>query len=301
MNGNCIKCEGEFPVNELSRYDEVLNMGLCSGCNEVKDYSKMSKRTQEQIRRYGTPDEVRLLDEQLASEVKEEKPVVYEKRFAKVSEMIPKVNYRPSVITYEKSAAVFWFFYKQIVYKETGKKIDENSFDGNMKDICSAFVKYCIGVKNDLFDMRKSVLLWGSYGVGKSTIVLAGYMMMKHIAQTTKWNDRGFKMISLSELFFRSRNESDLTEYNKIIEGNYCFDEMKEDQFKIKHYGSEIKIIGSLFEMRHNKWKMNNTRTIITSNVAPSEMEDLLGGDKVLMSRIKQEYCAIELKGKNKR
>lgn len=226
--------------------------------------------------------------------------------------LMKKIDHSTSVpdeITFELSKIIFWIFFKELVFKEKGIA-PVFSEGGNEVWFLERFVKWLIGEKSalgyfpenedGLFDPSKSLFIWGELGTGKSTIVLAGHLLLGFFKTKYGWKDRMYDFKSLDELFLSTYTKQSLSEIGELAKGGFCMDELREEHLNYKHYGKDLNIINDILSARHNLWKRKSTITIITSNVSPNKLPEIID-DERLIDRLQQQYIFVELSGSNKR
>lgn len=330
----CIKCDfTSDSQDDFGRFDEDMEMGVCVNCEpkEVTPHEvieeaevveekvkKPSHNHIQRVRRMGSPEQNRKLDEQIAAwerqnPTPERKPVQKKpeaKQVPKVNELQKSINYltnkmnqpiyRPEAITYDSVKHIFWQYYRQVVHRETNMWIEAEHMEPATVEFMKNYLHWLLGSEEGSFDPRKSMYIWGQLGIGKSTIAEVGHLFMSYLKARTKWSSRYYKFVSMDELFLETYTTSSLDSIGKLANGSWCLDELRERHLTYKHYGNEFYMLSDILTARHNLWKRSGLNTIITSNIPPKRLAEVLQDDR-LMDRIKQQYETFELVGTNKR
>ena len=275
---------------------------------------------QDQIRKFGTPEQIADLDwlleahNKATGNVYDDKTKEYFRKVLQEKKAVPQdvkiqamdflankiagKNTRPDQITFEIAKSILWSYYKELIYAETG--IEKPKVDEVTANFLKNFCKWMIGDHTGEWDIRKSLYIWGNLGVGKSTAVLAGHYLMAYFKASHKWSQRSFKFISMDEIFLETYTTQSLEKIGALAKDSYCLDELRERHLSYKHYGNEFLIISDILTARHNIWKQQGLNTIITSNISPKRLKEVLNDDR-LYDRMKQQFITVELTGENKR
>lgn len=204
---------------------------------------------------------------------------------------------KPPQVTYDAVRKYLWQFFVHIVYRETGQQ--KVVLTGNQAETLRNLAHwinrdrptYTNGQPDPSgpqWDPDKSVYIFGPKGVGKTSIVEAGAMVTEALWRTTRYKACLYKMRSLEELYINaySKNNVDLTPH---LSGNLALDEFSERHLDLNYYGNNIQFALDLLTVRHNIWKRDKKQTIITSNLDPHTLEEVLQ-DSRLMDRFNQQY-----------
>lgn len=307
----CVKCGSE--TNEFSRIDNEIEMGVCIICEpriEKPAFNHINR-----VNRYGSPEQKEALSKKLELyELQNPKKVVDNVVAGEgkkgVSEIDRALNYlekkfsperkKNENINYENVKNIFSQYYKQVIYRDTKVKITAKDIEPEQLEFMKNFIKWLIYDESGAYDVNKCLYIWGNLGVGKSTIVETGYLMLSYLKFRTGWEERFFTFVSMDELFLEMYASSNLSKLGKMASGQWCIDELREKHLMYKHYGNDFLIMADLLTARHNLWKSTGSTTIITSNIPPGELKKVFDDDR-LFDRIQQQYEPIELIGRNKR
>lgn len=192
---------------------------------------------------------------------------------------------------------LLWRIYRDLVFAETGKKL--TTLEPQQIPVFRNFVHWLILDEEGEWDIRKSLYVWGDLGVGKTTMVKAGQLLMQHYADRLRWTPRHFNFTTMADIFREAVATKNLGVMERLKSGVWAIDEIREEHLSIKHFGNDIQIIPMILEDRHNAWK-RGTATILTSNIPPKRLKQVLNDDR-LHDRIRQQYVDVHLSGKNKR
>lgn len=268
------------------------------------------------IRKTGTPDQIRQLEEEeaagrperLQAEIDYYHKVMATKKAPDADEAISAMRFiinklnakttaaRPPGIDYDKAKVIFWNSYRQLIYHET--RLEITRLEPADAEAIKNFVHWLIRSNKGAWDPDKSLFLWGGLGTGKTTIAMAGHLVAAYFRANYSWEKVYYNFRSLDELFLQTYTTQSLAAIGDLATGGWCLDELREEHFKYRHYGNEVSMLADVLTARHNNWKRTGDRTIITSNMNPKSLDIL--GDRIY-DRIRQEYQAIELTGSNKR
>lgn len=290
INGNCIRCEQEVAIEYFMKYDDEMEAGICVGCED--QIKRPSQKHIDRVMGVGTPAQIAVLESKIKLQKLQFKLKHGKANFAKN----PIIDLKEVSVSYEEILNTYWYYYKKIVCKESNIKPKDILIDGNMQEVLTNYVHWLAG--DDMgYDPTKSIYMYSGLGVGKSTIVYAGYLTLKHIRP--RWKKRYYDYISMDELFLETYTTASLDGIGRLAKGTWCLDELRERHLKYKHYGNDFYIISDILTARHNLWKRNKTNTIITTNIDSKSLESVL--DARLMDRMKQQYTLVKLEGLNKR
>lgn len=192
---------------------------------------------------------------------------------------------------------LLWRIYRDLVFAETGRKI--TTLEDNQIPIFRNFTQWLILDEEGEWDIRKSIYLWGDLGVGKTSLIKAGQLLMHHYADRLRWTPRHYNFTTMSDIFREMVATKNLSVMERIKSGLWAIDELREEHLSIKHFGNDIQVIPMILEDRHNLWKQG-IPTILTSNIPPKRLGEVLNDDRIF-DRVRQQYEIVHLAGKNKR
>ena len=143
--------------------------------------------------------------------------------------------------------------------------------------------KYVNEIPGEL-DTKKGLLIWGSVGSGKSTII-------KIVGEILRIQGRGYKTVNCSYLanqFAAYGLESlNTSTYNEGERGpnpvDRAFDELGREPIPAKHYGNELNVMQYVFQCRYEM--RDSVRTFATTNMKPAALGQLYGsyiGDRII-------------------
>ncbi len=323
---------------KVAQWKEDKEIGCCRDCYTKYVHFPKSPNYKERVEKFGTDGQRTLLNradifiglKEQEAEAKRIAVAYAEKLFQEpnkqqVNEMeyankyihmkLSKPDKRPEIITYQLARKFFWQFYCEIVWRESRIDLQLKAsqkikiFDGEVKigsnelvqteRFIEAFVKYLIGEGDIDIDPHKSLYLWGARGVGKSTMAEVGHHLLGFCKNRYFWQTRAYEFISMDEVFMKSYTTQSLEKLNTLAEGSICMDELKLEHLTYKHFGNDLMLINDILTVRHNLWKREGHRTIITTNVSPAQLKANI--DERLYDRMKQEYTFVEIRAQDKR
>jgi len=213
----------------------------------------------------------------------------------------------PEGITLDIARAVFWRAYRAIVNEETGidLKSDTVRNDPNLAEAMNNMVHWLTGSTEGAWDPKKSLVIYGALGVGKSTLAQAAHITSAFFKTRYAWQEQYLGFISMDRLFFDISTTEDIKDFNQLARGNWVIDEVKTEHTKYKHYGNDLPLLNLVIGARHDLWKQEGKQTILTTNIPPSEIAALITNTaeerERMRSRMGQQYTTYQLKGDNKR
>lgn len=165
-----------------------------------------------------------------------------------------------------------------------------------IKHTLSKIIRYFVSA--DCYNPNKGLFLFGSYGVGKTTIFKIIRKMLA-IAGGVQYNVNGFQQVSLEKIISDYKKEGDIRRYSYGLNENplhLCIDEFGKP-INEKIYGtSAIEIINSLMMVRYEILSFGYV-THATSNFAPDQL-DL---PESIMDRMKEMFNFISIDGNSYR
>ncbi len=152
------------------------------------------------------------------------------------------------------------------------------SFNESNTELLSILVDYILDLKESKLARHKGVLLTGSIGSGKTTIIEA---FSKTIASVTV----PIRFISALDVF--------KTDLSKISQGALFIDELGREEEMIKDFGTDKYPMNDLITARYN----NNAFTLATSNFKLDTLSKKYGN--YVGDRLKEMFNLLELTGKS--
>lgn len=252
----------------------------------------------ERIKKMGTPEQKKEMEEYLMkkSRIDKKKPLPGIMNVTYVQETnTPK----GSSDLYGPARVAFWHFYKGLIGRETGGVL--NMISQGVLDVMEDLIKYLIGDPSGRWNSDLDLYLWGDVGVSKTTLARAGKMMLDYLRGYMKKELlKKYKFISMEEVFFSAYSSGTLKGIENIVKGDVCIDELSERHMSYKHFGNDLNLMNDILMLRHNLWKQRRARTMITTNIPPSKLKEIVN-DERLYHRIRQQYKTVEIIGEDQR
>ena len=149
---------------------------------------------------------------------------------------------------------------------------------------------------NQNIDLTKGILLSGSIGCGKTSLMNLVRPFAYHASEykiktcrevSFEFAKNGFEAINCYTL--KQTNQSKLT--------GYCFDDLGAEQ-QIKHFGNDCNVMAEVLISRYEQFVENKSITHITTNLSASEIENNYGNR--LRSRMRQMFNLITFDSRTK-
>lgn len=206
----------------------------------------------------------------------------------------------PAAADHDTVKAVLWRAFRMLIKEETGIELRSDSVRKD-PELASHLANMTRWIRKDSegdWDPGKSLYIYGTVGVGKSTLAKAAYTTLAWIHHTHQWPAAFFGFASMDQLLLEVYTTENLDGIRKLGQGNQVIDELKLQHAEYRHYGNKLPLLETILLARHELWK-KGSRTIITTNVPPGKFTEVVDGR--LRDRMKQEYHKVEFKGDNKR
>lgn len=148
------------------------------------------------------------------------------------------------------------------------------------------------------YDPKKGLLLWGSIGTGKSTIIRILGEVFRHMGD-------GYKTISCSTLATHyasnGRTALESSTYNEGASGlnpvNRAFDELGREPIPSRYFGVELNVMQYVFQCRYEL--RNSVKTFATTNMNPDSLSQLYGD--YIKDRLSEMFNIVQMSGKSLR
>lgn len=168
--------------------------------------------------------------------------------------------------------------------------------NSNLQQLLALF-DYFYGIKGVL-DLSKGILLSGSIGTGKTTL-------MKIFSEVMKRRMQGFKVYNCTDVcqVYAKTGELDLFLENR---NGYlanpvplCLDEIGREPKATKHFGSELNVIQHVLHVRYGLFQSQGVKTFATTNCDPNELELFYGA--YIRDRIREMMNVVVFEGESRR
>ena len=180
-------------------------------------------------------------------------------------------------------------------YEELGKYYDPvKTPDGILDKILAYFAKDKEACDRYKIDLDKSLLLYGGYGVGKTTIMQAMSIALKKSKHPLYPSFRMAPSLKMAEDFEKNGvggivKYSEPSYHTSQSFGGWAFDDIGAEQVS-NHYGNKIDVVAHVVQLLESKRQMRDKTHFITNN-SPEDIEEMYGGRA--FSRIKGRCNAI--------
>ena len=173
--------------------------------------------------------------------------------------------------------------------------------DGSNKSFLQHFCKYwnrdmAFEVLENI-SLRKGLLVFGSYGTGKTT----SFRIIQNMAKQYQVKELWFPSISTQEVvdrFNMEKNKEDVIRY--FSKGTFLFDDLGSETAgnNIYQYGKEDVFVRILLN-RYRNFEKLGTKTHITTNLGLKQIEERYG--KQLADRFIEMFNLLKLDGPSRR
>lgn len=149
--------------------------------------------------------------------------------------------------------------------------------------------------------LRKGLLLTGSIGCGKTTIIfLLKYFLPKHYQYPVKsTRDIAYEFVEHGYSIINKYSKSHFQQNGgQLIPRTLCLDDLGLES-SIKHFGNETNTIAEILLNRYQLFTSRGMITHATTNLNPIELEKLYGNR--LRSRMREMFNLISFNSTDKR
>lgn len=177
--------------------------------------------------------------------------------------------------------------FKRVVFKVCPEfKSDENNVI-----VLNNIYKYVNGIAGEL-DSKKGLLIWGSVGSGKSTII-------KIVGEILRLRGEGYKTLNCSYLATQfaayGLDALNTSTYNDGERGpnpvNRAFDELGREPIPAKHYGTDLNVMQYIIQCRYEL--RDTVKTFATTNLRPAALGQIYGA--YIEDRITEMFNIVEM------
>jgi DNA replication protein DnaC len=186
----------------------------------------------------------------------------------------------------------------QIFYAENdldfGVDIDNKNFLGHF---CRYWNREVAFEMMENISLKKGLLVFGSYGTGKTT----SFKIIQNLAKHYQVRELWFPSISAQEVvdrFNMEKNKEEVIRY--YSKGTFLFDDLGSETAgnNIYQYGKEDVFVRILLN-RYRNFENLGTKTHITTNLSQKQMEERYG--KQLADRFVEMFNLLKLDGPSRR
>lgn len=167
--------------------------------------------------------------------------------------------------------------------------------DGNRKIINELFLY--MEKRSNRLDPEKGILLHGSIGSGKSTImhILNRYSYFTSGRNIGDYPIGGFRIDSASHVAnaytVKGNGSLEPYTYNSGKPRTICFDELGREPMPAKYFGTELNVMQYVFQCRYEFRR--EALTHATTNMEPNEIKDKYGS--YIADRVNEMFNVINL------
>ncbi len=301
MKYTCSRCKKEREREDFDKIDEGSLTGVCFYCELPKvnmrsierrlimgssEQKAEAERTLKNFNKYANSPERNINIQSLSDDVKKWYDIENLCSYFQNREIILRLKY-------DEVKEIFWQFFRNIVQTQN-QDYSTVTIEEEQKDQFINFIKWLIKDESGVYNINKSILIYGRKGTGKSTLVEAGAKTMTYIADKTPFKNK-FGIVEMDMLIHNLHTTGNLKPLEKMKDGFLCIDEITEEHQVYKNFGNEIRLIEDILRVRHLNWKKKGQLTILTTNLSPKSFTDLFNSRT--QDRIIQEYEVMEMKG----
>ncbi len=151
--------------------------------------------------------------------------------------------------------------------------------------------------KDKLVPLTKSLYIYGPAGTGKTTLAWAMHFASIQLHGLYNTGLR-LKIDSINDALIKINTSGSMKQLSKFHEGAWILDELTEEAAELRFYGNKLRIAYDLLLLRHNVQQKTGAPTVITSNLEPAELQEMLSDQADRMSdRLVYEYFPIKIGG----
>ena len=196
-------------------------------------------------------------------------------------------------VNYEQARWLLWHRITQRLQANNETWYDEP----RNRPVIANLLRYVLNLENTVFNPRRGILLYGTFGCGKTTL------MEDLAAVGTVLGRRTWRYANMKTIELEHRSASDLDFLKKYFVGNWLFDDLGYED-STKRYGNEEDAWSYILHQRALQHERTGYRThVITHrNLAETQrLYDPNGADGHLGSRMAALLQPVPLAGPNHR
>lgn len=169
------------------------------------------------------------------------------------------------------------------------------NFDENNKGLIRNLMYYFANDGRCEWPLSKGLLLTGTTGTGKTMLFKVFRKLLREYLPN---NPKSFSIAHCRECYdnFAARQRQGLESY---IQGNWCFDDLGDEELEYRHFGNTVCIMEQLLSERDKKFCIGVGYTFITTNLDPEEINVRYGPR--IFDRLRQMVTFIQVAGDSRR
>ena len=182
-------------------------------------------------------------------------------------------------IEYGDARIEFFLIWKEVIFGDRDFKANPY-IDPQDAWIVREFVKWIIRDKTCIWNRERGILMSGTQGCGKTTLMKCGLIFSNRYLGTK------YKMKRVNDIMFEVEQEKSITVIESYFKNDWCFDDigqMNEDVVAYSKY--------NVVEMLINKRIVSKNITLATTNLKPTQLRERYG--KVVASRINEMFTFV--------
>lgn len=190
------------------------------------------------------------------------------------------------------------YFWEMILQREKEIAILKNIssykifFTPDQADVIRNILKWLINDSSSTLKLDKCVWLYGEVGTFKTEL-------MQLLAKFSQHHNLSKKFFFVDWSIDYEDFITDDKKYQSLIQFNRCFDEFLKKTNDVSDFGNKENPNETLIEVRYKKYQAFGQKTILISNFAPIEAQEMLS--KQAYDRIRGMFVSIQMPGTSKR
>lgn len=190
-----------------------------------------------------------------------------------------EANREEEPMEYRVARVLFWEIWKKLV--DCTPKIDPQDVW-----IIRELIRWMIRDNEGMFSHKKGIILIGTYGCGKTTLLQAAKIFMKEYTKTP------FVFRRVNDILIEVAKKGNIDAMEPYFSGHLILDDIGQMEENIMIYGSRYNVIETIINRRVGTPYI----TLATTNIKPPEVREKYG--PVVGSRFNQMFTPVIFKTK---